>query len=41
MKFCTFTLVDKSPDPITGEQLSMYQRFQNVVPQARWAEELG
>jgi len=41
MKFCTYTLIDNGPDPITGEQLSPYQRFQHVVRQAQWAEELG
>jgi alkanesulfonate monooxygenase SsuD/methylene tetrahydromethanopterin reductase-like flavin-dependent oxidoreductase (luciferase family) len=41
MKFCTYTLVDNSPDPISGVQLTPYQRFQHVVQQARWAEELG
>jgi alkanesulfonate monooxygenase SsuD/methylene tetrahydromethanopterin reductase-like flavin-dependent oxidoreductase (luciferase family) len=41
VKFCTFTLIDNSPDPITGAQLSPYQRFQHVVRQAQWAEELG
>jgi alkanesulfonate monooxygenase SsuD/methylene tetrahydromethanopterin reductase-like flavin-dependent oxidoreductase (luciferase family) len=41
VKFCTYTLLDNSPDPVTGEQLSSYQRLQHVVDQARWAEELG
>jgi len=35
MKFCTYTLVDNSPDPISGVQLTPYQRFQHVVQQAR------
>ncbi len=41
MKFCTYTLIDNSPDPISGVQLTSYQRFQHVVRQAQWAEELG
>jgi len=41
VKFCTYTLIDNSPDPISGEQLTTYQRFQHVVRQAQWAEELG
>ena len=41
MKFCTYTLIDNSPDPISGVQLTPYERFQHVVRQAQWAEELG
>ncbi|TCN40547.1 luciferase-like monooxygenase [Kribbella orskensis] len=41
MKFCTYTLIDNSPDPISGRQLTTYERFQHVVRQAQWAEELG
>ena len=41
MKFCTYTLVDNSLDPITGVQLSSAQRLQAVVRQAQWAEDLG
>ncbi|MGC4937845.1 LLM class flavin-dependent oxidoreductase [Kribbella sp. DT2] len=41
MKFCTYTLIDNSPDPVTGRQLTTYERFQHVVQQAQWAEELG
>ena len=41
MKFCTFTLIDNSPDPITGERLTPAERFAAVVRQAQWAEELG
>jgi len=41
VKFCTYTLIDNSPDPISGVQLTSYQRFQHVVRQAQWAEELG
>ena len=41
MKFCTYTLIDNSPDPISGAQLTTYERFQHVVQQAQWAEELG
>ncbi|AKU15981.1 LLM class flavin-dependent oxidoreductase [Luteipulveratus mongoliensis] len=41
MKICTYTLIDNSPDPVTGEALSPYERFQHVVRQAQWAEELG
>ena len=41
MKFCTFTLIDNSPDPITGIRLSTAERFQAVVRQAQWAEDLG
>ena len=41
MKFCTFTLIDNSPDPITGERLTTAERFAAVVRQAQWAEELG
>lgn len=41
MKFCTYTLIDNSPDPVSGEQLSPAERFQHVVRQAQWAEELG
>ena len=41
MKFCTFTLIDNSPDPITGVRLSTAERFQAVVRQAQWAEDLG
>ncbi|MFF0265111.1 LLM class flavin-dependent oxidoreductase [Kribbella sp. NPDC004536] len=41
MKFCTYTLIDNSPDPVSGVQLSPAERFQHVVRQAQWAEELG
>lgn len=41
MRFATYTLLDNSPDPATGEQLTSQQRFQHVVEQAQWAEELG
>jgi alkanesulfonate monooxygenase SsuD/methylene tetrahydromethanopterin reductase-like flavin-dependent oxidoreductase (luciferase family) len=41
VKFCTYTLVDNSPDPITGLRLSAAQRLQAVVRQAQWAEDLG
>ena len=41
MKFCTSTLIDNSPDPIIGVRLSTAERFQAVVKQAQWAEELG
>ena len=41
MKFCTFTLIDNSPDPISGEKLSTAERFAAVARQAQWAEELG
>lgn len=41
MRLVTYTLVDNSPDPLTGQALSPHQRFQHVVDQARWAEELG
>jgi len=41
VKFCTYTLIDNSPDPISGVQLTTYERFQHVVRQAQWAEELG
>ncbi len=41
MRFCTYTLLDNSPDPTTGEQQSTHQRLQHVVRQAQWAEELG
>jgi hypothetical protein len=30
VKFCTYTLIDNSPDPISGEQLTTYERFQHV-----------
>ncbi len=41
MKFCTYTLIDNSADPITGEKLSTAERFEAVARQAQWAEELG
>ena len=41
MRLCTYTLIDNSPDPVSGEALSPYERFQHVVRQAQWAEELG
>ncbi len=41
MKFCTYTLIDNSPDPISGEKLSTAERFAAVARQAQWAEELG
>lgn len=41
MKFCTYTLVDNSPDPITGVRLTTAERLQSVVRQAQWAEDLG
>jgi alkanesulfonate monooxygenase SsuD/methylene tetrahydromethanopterin reductase-like flavin-dependent oxidoreductase (luciferase family) len=41
MKFCTYTLIDNSPNPITGESLTAAERFAAVVAQAQWAEELG
>jgi alkanesulfonate monooxygenase SsuD/methylene tetrahydromethanopterin reductase-like flavin-dependent oxidoreductase (luciferase family) len=41
VKFCTYTLIDNSPDPISGVQLTPYERFQHVVRQAQWAEGLG
>jgi hypothetical protein len=41
VKFCTYTLIDNWPDPISGVQLTPYERFQHVVRQAQWAEELG
>lgn len=41
MKFCTYTLIDNSPDPVTGVQLSTGERLQSVARQAQWAEELG
>lgn len=31
VKLCTYTLVDNSPDPISGVQLTPYQRLQHVV----------
>jgi hypothetical protein len=40
VKFGTYTLIDNSPDR-SGEQLTTYERFQHVVRQAQWAEELG
>jgi alkanesulfonate monooxygenase SsuD/methylene tetrahydromethanopterin reductase-like flavin-dependent oxidoreductase (luciferase family) len=41
VNFCTFTLIDNSPDPITGIRLSTAERFQAVVRRAQWAEDLG
>jgi len=41
MKFCTFTLIDNSPNPISGESLTAAERFAAVLQQAQWAEELG
>ena len=41
MRFCTYTLIDNSPDPISGVQLTPSERFRRVVQQAQWAEELG
>ncbi|KNX37965.1 LLM class flavin-dependent oxidoreductase [Luteipulveratus halotolerans] len=41
MRLCTYTLIDNSPDPVSGQALSPHDRFQHVVRQAQWAEELG
>lgn len=41
MRLATYTLVDNSPDPVTGAQTSPRERFAHVVARARWAEELG
>ncbi len=41
MRFCTYTLLDTSPDPVTGIVRSQTEAFEHVVQQAVWAEELG
>ncbi|CAG7574253.1 alkanesulfonate monooxygenase SsuD/methylene tetrahydromethanopterin reductase-like flavin-dependent oxidoreductase (luciferase family) [Barrientosiimonas humi] len=41
MRLISYTLVDNSPDPVTGVQLSPRDRLAHVVDQARWAEQLG
>lgn len=41
MKFAAFTLIDNSPDPLTGHQPSTTERLRGVVQDAVWAEEYG
>lgn len=41
MKFAAFTLIDNSPDPLTGHQPSTTERLASVVTDAVWAEEYG
>lgn len=41
MKFALFSLVMNLPNAITGETLTTQQKFQNILAQARLAEELG
>ena len=41
MRFLTITLIVHAPDPVTGEEKSTAERFQEVLDNARLAEELG
>lgn len=41
MRFCTYTLRDTSPDPVTGVARSQTEAFDDVARQAVWAEELA
>ena len=41
MRFLAITLIVHRPDPVTGQQKSTYDRFQEVVTNAVLAEELG
>src|SRR4051794_31562943 len=41
MRFITITLIVHAPDPVTGEQKSTQDRLQEVLGNARLAEELG
>ena len=41
MRFITITLIAHAPDPHTGEQKTTQERFQEVIGNARLAEELG
>ena len=41
MRFLAITLIVHRPDPVTGQQKSTYERFQEVVANAVLAEELG
>lgn len=41
MRFCTYTLLDTSPDPVTGRTRTTSQALSHAVEQAVWAEELG
>ena len=41
MRFLTITLIAHTPDPVTGERKSTAERFQEVLDNARLAEELG
>ncbi|WP_042366340.1 LLM class flavin-dependent oxidoreductase [Streptacidiphilus neutrinimicus] len=41
MKFLAITLIVHAPDPVTGARTSTQERFQEVVENALFAEELG
>ncbi len=41
MRFCTYTLLDASPDPVTGHAPTQTQVFEQVAAAAEWAEQLG
>lgn len=41
MRFCTYTLLDTSPDPVSGLARTQAEAFAHVTRQAEWAEELG
>lgn len=41
MKFALFSLLMNLPNAVTGETLTVQQKFQNVIKQALLAEELG
>jgi alkanesulfonate monooxygenase SsuD/methylene tetrahydromethanopterin reductase-like flavin-dependent oxidoreductase (luciferase family) len=41
MRFLTITLIVHAPDPVTGEEKSTAERFQEVLDNSRLAEELG
>ncbi|KQX48330.1 LLM class flavin-dependent oxidoreductase [Paenibacillus sp. Root444D2] len=41
MKFALFSLMMNLPNAVTGETLTVQQKFQNVIKQALLAEELG
>ena len=41
MRFITITLIVHAPDPRTGRQKSTQERFQEVIGNARLAEDIG
>ncbi|QRG65169.1 LLM class flavin-dependent oxidoreductase [Brevibacillus choshinensis] len=41
MKFAVMSLMANNPNPVTGETLTAQQKFQNIINQAKLAEQLG